>query len=277
MPLKVYQYPKCSTCRNALKWLDANNLAHTDIDITEQPPSKSELNEMLAHYDGDLRRLFNTSDQMYRALKIKDRLPEMKPPEAIDLLAANGMLINAPSSSPTKPASSALRKTNGRPHCPERTISVLLASSMVIEIPGRDGECSCSFLRQHRLYFSPLPQGQGAFRLIDMDRASNGIRDCCGCRRERKYGEATKVRACRRRMRHDSGGISTPKGLWPKPGLKKNRTRHNPVEVVLAFGAPAYPGFFEPWAGGRCPPAKRHTGAGSSGHYMDPRTCVSES
>ena len=93
MPLKVYQYPKCSTCRNALKWLDANNLAHTDIDITEQPPSKSELNEMLAHYDGDLRRLFNTSDQMYRALKIKDRLPEMKPPEAIDLLAANGMLI----------------------------------------------------------------------------------------------------------------------------------------------------------------------------------------
>jgi arsenate reductase len=124
MPLKVYQYPKCSTCRNALKWLDANNLAHTDIDITEQPPSKSELNEMLAHYDGDLRRLFNTSDQMYRALKIKDRLPEMKPPEAIDLLAANGMLINAPSSSPTKPASSALRKTNGRPHCPERTISV---------------------------------------------------------------------------------------------------------------------------------------------------------
>lgn len=96
MPLRVYQYPKCSTCRKALKWLDAKDIAHTDVDITETPPSKAELEKMLAHYDGDLRRLFNTSGQMYRALKIKDRLSAMKRAEAIDLLAANGMLIKRP-------------------------------------------------------------------------------------------------------------------------------------------------------------------------------------
>ena len=96
MALKVYQYPKCSTCRNALKWLDANGIAYTDVDITEKPPTKTELKKMLAFYDGELKRLFNTSGLVYREQRIKDKLPGMKPAQAIDLLAGNGMLIKRP-------------------------------------------------------------------------------------------------------------------------------------------------------------------------------------
>ncbi len=96
MSLKVYQYPKCSTCRKALKWLESQGIEHTAPDITQTPPSKKELSAMLGHYDGELRRLFNTSGQVYRELGIKDKLADMTKAEAIELLAGNGKLIKRP-------------------------------------------------------------------------------------------------------------------------------------------------------------------------------------
>lgn len=96
MPIKIYQYPKCSTCRKALKFLDANNIDYTAVDITEKPPTKTELKQMLKHQNGELRKLFNTSGVQYRELKIKDKLPTMTEKEAIDLLAQNGKLIKRP-------------------------------------------------------------------------------------------------------------------------------------------------------------------------------------
>ncbi|MBT3605336.1 MAG: arsenate reductase family protein [Candidatus Latescibacteria bacterium] len=96
MPLKIYQYPKCSTCRNALKFLEANNIAYTSIDITEKPPTKAELKQMLKFQKSELRKLFNTSGVQYRELKMKDKLPTMTDAEAIDLLSQNGKLIKRP-------------------------------------------------------------------------------------------------------------------------------------------------------------------------------------
>ena len=96
MALKVYQYPKCSTCRKALKWLDAAGLDYSAPDITEHPPSKGELKKMLAHYNGEIKRLFNTSGQLYREFAIKDKLPSMSDAEAIDLLSQHGKLIKRP-------------------------------------------------------------------------------------------------------------------------------------------------------------------------------------
>ena len=96
MSLKVYQYPRCSTCRKALKWLDSKGIDHVAPDITETPPSKQELTAMLGHYDGELRRLFNTSGQVYRELGIKDKLATMTTAQAIELLAGNGKLIKRP-------------------------------------------------------------------------------------------------------------------------------------------------------------------------------------
>ena len=80
MPVKVYHYPNCSTCRKALKWLEARGVEHTAVDIAATPPSRRELKQMLSHYDGDLRRVFNTSGQAYRKQNIRDRfhIPSLK-------------------------------------------------------------------------------------------------------------------------------------------------------------------------------------------------------
>lgn len=94
--MKIHIYAKCDTCRKAVKWLRANGLAFEEIPIRETPPSSDELRRMLACYEGDLRKLFNTSGQDYRALGIKDTLPSLSTDEAIALLAANGNLIKRP-------------------------------------------------------------------------------------------------------------------------------------------------------------------------------------
>ena len=94
--MKFYQYPKCSTCRKAAKFLDQQGVEYQSIDITEKPPAKVELKAMLASYQGDIRRLFNTSGVQYRELKMKDKLPNMSAKEAIDLSAGNGKLIKRP-------------------------------------------------------------------------------------------------------------------------------------------------------------------------------------
>ena len=66
------------------------------IPIREQPPIKAELNTMLANYDGNIRKLFNTSGGDYKTLNLKEKLPNMTKTEAIDLLSKNGNLIKRP-------------------------------------------------------------------------------------------------------------------------------------------------------------------------------------
>lgn len=94
--LKVYAYKGCSTCRNATKWLTQHHIAFEEIPIRETPPSVRELKTMLASQGGDLKRLFNTSGQDYRALGIKDKLPSMTTDEVLQLLSTNGNLIKRP-------------------------------------------------------------------------------------------------------------------------------------------------------------------------------------
>jgi len=79
-----------------VKWLQARDLEFTEIPIREQPPTKAELKRMLAIYDGDLKRLFNTSGGDYRELKLGEKLPAMSEIEALDLLATSGNLVKRP-------------------------------------------------------------------------------------------------------------------------------------------------------------------------------------
>ena len=94
--LRIYEYNGCGTCRKALKWLEAKGIQYDKIPIREKPPSKSELKRMLKVYEGNLRRLFNTSGGDYKALNLKDKLPSLSDTQAIDLLAGNGNLIKRP-------------------------------------------------------------------------------------------------------------------------------------------------------------------------------------
>jgi len=92
--ITVYQYPKCSTCRTALKWLDKQGIAHDKVDIVTSPPSKAEL-EKVAKVVG-VRRMFNTSGESYRNGNFKAKLETMSDADAIAALAKDGKLIKRP-------------------------------------------------------------------------------------------------------------------------------------------------------------------------------------
>lgn len=95
MKPKVYQYEKCSTCRKALKFLDERGAAYEAVPIVETPPSIAELREMLKRV-GSLKKLFNTSGELYRELKISLKLPSMSEGEALELLSKHGKLVKRP-------------------------------------------------------------------------------------------------------------------------------------------------------------------------------------
>lgn len=94
--LKLYAYSGCSTCKNAIKWLQRHNLDFQEVAIRETPPTIAELQAMLSAHGGELRRLFNTSGQDYRHLQLKDKLPTMSLDAALKLLTTNGNLVKRP-------------------------------------------------------------------------------------------------------------------------------------------------------------------------------------
>lgn len=94
--LTVYAYDKCSTCRTALRWLDARKIPYKAVPIREQPPTLAELRRMLAFQGGDVKALFNKSGKDYREQNLKDKLPTLSEDEALRLLAANGNLVKRP-------------------------------------------------------------------------------------------------------------------------------------------------------------------------------------
>jgi arsenate reductase len=96
MELRLYEYKGCDTCRRAKRFLESRGLAFDAIPIREQPPRKAELKRMLAIYEGDLRRLFNSSGGDYKAMKLAERLPKLTVDEALALLAASGNLVKRP-------------------------------------------------------------------------------------------------------------------------------------------------------------------------------------
>lgn len=89
-------YPKCSTCRKAKKWLDENNIEYESRHIIEDNPTALELREWWEKSGLPLKRFFNTSGMKYRELKLKDKLPDMSEDEQLDLLATDGMLVKRP-------------------------------------------------------------------------------------------------------------------------------------------------------------------------------------
>lgn len=96
MAYKLYVYRGCGTCRKALAWLEERGIEYKEIQIREQPPAQAELKRVLKTHRGEIRRLFNTSGQLYREMGIKDKLAAMTPGEAIAMLAGEGNLVKRP-------------------------------------------------------------------------------------------------------------------------------------------------------------------------------------
>ena len=89
-------YPKCTTCQKAQKWLDETGAAYTVRNIKEDNPTRAELEQWHQRSGLPLKRIFNTSGLQYKALGLKDKLPEMSQEEQLDLLATDGMLVKRP-------------------------------------------------------------------------------------------------------------------------------------------------------------------------------------
>lgn len=96
MNLLFVEYPKCSTCQKAAKWLKENGIDYTSRHIKEQRPTAEELKEWHEKSGMDIKRFFNTSGNLYKELQLKDKLPSMTLQEKYDLLATDGMLVKRP-------------------------------------------------------------------------------------------------------------------------------------------------------------------------------------
>lgn len=94
--IKVYGYQGCSTCRDAIKWLNEHKIAHEEIAIRETPPSESELAAMVKANGGKLTPVCNTSGMDYRDLGMKDKFAAMSQEEALKVLSGNGKLVKRP-------------------------------------------------------------------------------------------------------------------------------------------------------------------------------------
>ena len=90
------EYPKCSTCKKAKKWLEENNFEFIDRNIVEKTPTVKELTEWIKESKQDIKKWFNTSGLKYKELNLKEKLLTMSDKEKIELLASDGMLIKRP-------------------------------------------------------------------------------------------------------------------------------------------------------------------------------------
>ncbi|QWQ38817.1 arsenate reductase family protein [Gemella sp. zg-570] len=94
--MKIYEYPKCSTCRAAKKFIKNNDIDAEFIDVTKQTPTKEDIKNILKNFGVPIKKLFNSSGILYREGKLKEILPNLSLDEQIDLLLSDGMLIKRP-------------------------------------------------------------------------------------------------------------------------------------------------------------------------------------
>lgn len=93
---KFIEYPKCTTCMKAKRFLDENSIKYEDVNIKLNNPSYDELKEYHLASGLDINRLFNTSGMLYRELGLKDKLKDLSLDEKLKLLASDGMLVKRP-------------------------------------------------------------------------------------------------------------------------------------------------------------------------------------
>ena len=90
------EYPKCSTCQRARKWLEARGLSFEARHIKDAPPTAAELKSWHERSSLPLKKFFNTSGVLYKQMQLKDKLPQLSEQEQLELLASDGMLVKRP-------------------------------------------------------------------------------------------------------------------------------------------------------------------------------------
>lgn len=96
MAMLFLEYPKCTTCKKARKWLQDHQVVFEDRDIKEKNPAAEELKDWYLKSGLPLKRFFNTSGLLYKSMQLKDKLSDMTEEEQLALLATDGMLVKRP-------------------------------------------------------------------------------------------------------------------------------------------------------------------------------------
>ena len=96
MKVLFVEYPACTTCKKAKKWLDEKQSTYDDRHIKEQNPTLEELKTWHKASGLPLKKFFNTSGMLYKSMNLKDKLPTMSEDEQYALLASDGMLVKRP-------------------------------------------------------------------------------------------------------------------------------------------------------------------------------------
>ena len=94
--MRIYVYSKCSTCKEALRFLNDRGIKADIREIVETPPTSDELNIMLQFQNGHISKLFNTSGNLYREMQLAQKLKDMSIQKALELLTTHGMLVKRP-------------------------------------------------------------------------------------------------------------------------------------------------------------------------------------
>ena len=92
----LIQYPPCTTCQKAKKWLDEKGIVYEDRHIKLEKPTYEELKAWYIRSGLPLKRFFNTSGLLYKSLELKNKLPAMTEEAQLRLLATDGMLVKRP-------------------------------------------------------------------------------------------------------------------------------------------------------------------------------------
>lgn len=90
------QYPPCTTCQKAKKWLDEKGISYETRHIKEEKPTYEELKGWYVKSGLPLKKFFNTSGLLYKSMNLKEKLPAMTEEEQLRLLASDGMLVKRP-------------------------------------------------------------------------------------------------------------------------------------------------------------------------------------
>ena len=90
------EYPKCTTCIKAKKFLNENAIDYQDRDIVKDNPSLEELTTWYNNSSIELKKLFNTSGKIYKELNLSAKLKEMSDEEKLKLLASDGKIVKRP-------------------------------------------------------------------------------------------------------------------------------------------------------------------------------------
>lgn len=94
--IKIYCYPRCTTCQRATKYLDSKSVEYEYINIKDDNPSKETLRGLWQKSGLELKKFFNTSGILYREMELSKKLSSMNDEEKLDLLASDGMLVKRP-------------------------------------------------------------------------------------------------------------------------------------------------------------------------------------